>query len=257
MINNKTKLYLSCSSKPGNFGATLYNRLFEKNNMNAVYIPRYCIQEKELIESIKLLKCSGCSISMPLKNKVIPYLDELSGDAEQSQSVNTIVNKEGYLVGYNTDIFGAQKVLENHEAKDVVIYGSGSVVDSLLIALKSLSVKSISIYSRNLIKAAEKCLQHDVNLVKKKDDLLKEYDLLINATPANFDGDLKFIADRSNSVFDLVVSTEDTGIIKSAKSQEKEFFSGINMAKHQFQKQFEVYTGLVVNLVDIENIIKG
>jgi len=254
-ISNKTKLYLSCSAKPGNFGATLYNRLFDHYGINALYIPRYCIKAKELIEAVRLLNCDGCSVSMPLKNQVIPYLDELSDFARRAQSVNTIVNQDGRLIGHNTDIFGAIKTLEKTKLNNVIIYGAGSVVDSLLIALNELGITEISIFSRNPEKALAKYKHRNTKVIKNLDEAKSNYDLLINATPAPFDGNLTAILDRVATVFDLLVSPNDTDLITAAKKAKKETITGNVMSKYQFQKQFECYTSLVPHIEDISTIL--
>ena len=252
LISNKTSLYLSCSSKPGNFGATLYNYFFEKYSINSIYLPRSCDSPKEMIESIKTLNCLGCSVSMPLKNKVIPYLDDLSNNAKISQSVNTVVNKNGFTTGHNTDIYGVTKTLESTKVKQVIIYGSGSVVDSIVVALKSLKIYSISIISRNPIMALEKSKFHNIKLIRDVKSISTGYDLLINATPAKYDGDLKVVFNHANMIFDLVVSPIDTEIISAAKESGKSFFTGIEMTKYQFQKQFLIYTGIELKTKEID-----
>jgi len=251
IINNKTSIYLSCSSRPGNFGATLYNFFFEKYNINSIYIPRFCDNPKEMVSSIKTLNFRGCSVSMPLKNKVIPYLDELSNNAKISQSVNTIVNADGNTIGHNTDIYGVYKVLEQENVKKVIIYGSGSVVDSIVVALKSLNIDQISIFSRNVLAASEKSKFHNVSLLENLDSISSNYDLLINATPAKYHGELEILFNHANMIFDLVVSPLDSEIIIAAKDSGKGFFSGIEMTKYQFQKQFSLYTGLELQMKEV------
>tara|TARA_B100000787_G_scaffold169616_1_gene161376 strand:- start:512 stop:1297 length:786 start_codon:yes stop_codon:yes gene_type:complete len=255
IINNKTSLYLSCSSSPGNFGATLYNYFFEKKNINSIYLPRFCDHPEEMVASIKAFNCMGCSVSMPLKNKVIPFLDELSEDAKLSQSVNTIVNQDGWTVGHNTDIYGVTKVLQDAAVKKVIIYGSGSVVDSIIISLKSMNVDSISIYSRNALMAAQKSRLHNVKFLDSIRSISPNYDLLINATPAKYEGDLNILSNSVNMIFDLVVSSSETNIINAAKNLGKPFFTGISMTKYQFQKQFLIYTGIEIPISEIDNAI--
>ena len=252
LINNKTSLFLSCSSNPGNFGATLYNYFFEKYNINSIYLPRHCESPDEMVASIKTLNCLGCSVSMPLKNLVIPFLDDLSDEAKISQSVNTIVNSNGNTCGYNTDIYGVKKVLEKTKVKKVVIYGSGSVVDSIVVALKSINVDFISILSRNALMASEKSKFHNINLIENIRSISTSYDLLINATPSKYVGDLKGLFNHASMIFDLVVSPIETEIISAAKDSGKSFFTGIEMTKYQFQKQFLIYTGVDIEMKEID-----
>jgi shikimate dehydrogenase len=189
---------------------------------------------------------------MPLKNKVIPYLDKLSDNAKKTQSVNTIINKEGFTTGHNTDIYGVTKVLESVKVSKVIIYGSGSVVDSIIVALKSLKIDSISIFSRNTLVAFEKSKLYSINLLKNIDSISSTYDLLLNATPAKYEGDLKNLCSNANIIFDLAVSPKDTDIIVAAKDSGKVFFTGIEMTKYQFQKQFYIYTGIEIEMDEID-----
>lgn len=257
IINNKTALYLSCSSAPGNFGASLYNYFFKKYNINAIYLPRYSISPQEIIYSLKSLNCSGCSISMPLKNSIIPFLDDLSDEANESKSVNTITNINGIFKGHNTDIYGAQKALEDFKLLgDVAVYGSGSVVSSIILALKKMNVKNISIISRNTARGEEKSKAYNVNYLNNIDSLSKSYELLINATPAKFNSNLKKLIDHSSKVFDLVVSPNETEIIKYAKEVSKVTIPGIKMTKYQFQQQFFIYTNIKINMIEIDRVIE-
>ena len=109
-INSKTELYLTASSKPSNFGVTIYNELFDKYNLNKLYLARAIVDPKALIDIIKFLDVKGCSVSMPLKSEVILLLDEVDEVAKKLNSVNTIINENGKLSGFNTDYFGFARV---------------------------------------------------------------------------------------------------------------------------------------------------
>lgn len=250
-ITQDTKLYISCSSRPGNFGATVYNFLFDKYKINALYLPRFCVNPRELISAIKLLNCSGCSISMPLKNSILPYLDSLSSSAEFTGSVNTIVNDDGKLVGHNTDISGVKNVLRLHSIESAVIYGSGSVVDSISVALRSLNINKVSIYSRNFNEARLKAKKHNLSLIEDIHKIPDEFDILINATPVDFDSSIEELYRRSKSVFDLSVQPCKSHLMRLCDVNGKLGIGGIEMAKFQLQFQFALYTGVKPTLEEI------
>ena len=100
---------------------------------------------------------NGCNITVPFKKAVIPFLDKLSSEAEQTQSVNTISLHNGKLIGHNTDIRGFQKAINNlnYDVKDkkILILGAGGVVPSIIFALNKMEVSKITVSNRTFKKA--------------------------------------------------------------------------------------------------------
>ena len=119
----------------------LHNSWLKQNNINAKYdkIKLEVDEIESLINKIKQKKIAGCNVTVPFKKKVIPYLDKLSKEAEQTQSVNTITFDGNDLVGHNTDIFGFTKAIESLDFamknKNILILRWG-VVPSIILATK-------------------------------------------------------------------------------------------------------------------------
>ena len=121
---------------------TLHNYWFNKYKVEASYslLP---ITEENLINVVKKIKeheLSGINITLPYKNKIIPFVDRLINDARHTNSVNTIyLDENNYLVGDNTDVFGIQsaylKKIENIEEKKTLIIGAGGVSPSIIFSL--------------------------------------------------------------------------------------------------------------------------
>ena len=137
----------------------LQNYWLKQNNINAVY-DKIKLEEKEIegiIQDIKKQKISGCNVTVPFKKKVIPFLDKLSIQAEQTQSVNTIIFENGNLIGHNTDIFGFDKAIKslnfNMKGKKILILGAGGVVPSIVFAIRKMGVSEIIISNRTKQKA--------------------------------------------------------------------------------------------------------
>ena len=104
----------------------LHNLWLEQNNINAVY-EKIKLEENEIenfILKIKNQEVNGCNVTVPFKKTVIPFLDKLSPEAEQTRSVNTICFNDGELVGHNTDIAGFHKAINklNYRVKDKKIF---------------------------------------------------------------------------------------------------------------------------------------
>ena len=129
------------------------NQWIKENNIDAVYdkIKLNTNQIKNFIQNIKNQEIAGCNVTIPFKNIVIPFTDNLTLEAKQTQSVNTIVFDNGKLVGHNTDIAGFYKAIKslnfNVEGKTVLILGAGGVVSSIILALKKLNGKKHSLIS--------------------------------------------------------------------------------------------------------------
>ena len=112
----------------------LHNYWIKNNNIDAIYEKQKLNEEQleQFILQVKDNKIDGINVTVPFKKTVIPYLDELSSEAQSTQSVNTIYKKDNKVVGHNTDIFGFKTSIEkigyNLNNKEVLILGAGGVV---------------------------------------------------------------------------------------------------------------------------------
>lgn len=254
MINKETQLFISAAKSPGNFGAIIYNKLFKIYNINAIYLPRKITDEINLIETIKVLDIRGCSVTMPFKSKVIEYMDVLDEIALKTNSVNTIVNKDSKLYGYNADYYGAFDILSKLNLRSVLIYGSGSVTNSIILALKNSFCNDITIIARDVNKAKE--ISEKYNL-KCSLEYNKIYDILINTTPASIEKEHEMYSFLPcvSVVFDLVVSPKQTELILRSRKYGISVIDGVEMSKFQIKKQFEIYTGIVCDISLINKIV--
>jgi shikimate 5-dehydrogenase len=107
-INKNTKIYGSFSSNPGNNGCIFFNTKFKKNNINAIYKSFYSDNIKETIQATKHLGFSGFALSMPLKIKVLEFLDWYDPSVLEIGACNTVLVKNNKLYGYNTDWIGVK-----------------------------------------------------------------------------------------------------------------------------------------------------
>ena len=165
----------------------LHNYWLKQNNINAIY-DKIKLEKKEIenfVKDIKKQKIAGCNVTVPFKKTVIPFLDKLSPEAEQTQSVNTIILSNDNLVGYNTDIFGFDKAIKNlnfdMQGKKILILGAGGVVPSIIFALNKMNVSKIIISNRTKEKAEDlKSQFHNLEVLDWGD--INDFDVIINAT---------------------------------------------------------------------------
>ena len=204
----------------------LHNYWLKQNKIQAKYdkIKLESNEIKKFIENIKNQKIVGCNVTVPFKKVVIEYLDELSFEAEQTQSVNTIVFDNGKLIGHNTDIIGFDRAIRSLDFdmknKKVFILGAGGVVPSIIFALKKMEVSEIKISNRTLDKAKNLTFLFDnLNVVKWGD--LPEFDVIINATSLGLNNEninLDFGKLGSNKLFyDVIYNPLQTKFLNEGK----------------------------------------
>ena len=112
--NKDTQLCMSLSGRPGNFGLRFHNHLYEPLGLNFYY---KAFSSKDLtgaVGGIRALGIRGCGVSMPFKEACIALLDELDPSAAAIDSVNTLVNTQGHLKGFNTDYLAVRQLIHQH-----------------------------------------------------------------------------------------------------------------------------------------------
>ena len=137
----------------------LHSYWFKKNNIDAIYDKKQIEKHniKKIISEVRSGKISGINVTVPFKQEVIPFIDELSSEAKKSHSVNTIFKENNKILGHNTDISGFELPIrkKGYDIKDkkVFILGAGGVVPSIILALKKMEVAKIFLSNRTKKKA--------------------------------------------------------------------------------------------------------
>ena len=172
----------------------LHNYWFKKNNINAVYEKKQIEEQniKEIISEMRNGKIDGINITVPFKKLIIPFVDELSSEAEESQSVNTIFKENNKVLGHNTDISGFELAIRkkgyNIKDKKVFILGAGGVVPSIILALRKMGAAKIILSNRTQSKA-EKIKKTFSNLEIVNWGDVPEFNIIINATSLGLNKD--------------------------------------------------------------------
>ena len=243
----------------------IHNSAFEKTQVNGAYVA-WEIPESDLaetVENIRRYDMFGINLSMPYKEKVIPFLDELSPAAQLIGAVNTVVNRDGRLIGHNTDGFGFFASLKNFNPKDVriTILGAGGAAKSIVTQAVLDGAKKVSIYVRpqSLDKAKESFRTlldqtacrlefHDLTDADHFQEELSQTDLLVNATSVGMDGeslpiptDIRF--PKGLLVADIIYQPFETPFLALARKQGVEVVNGLGMLLYQAAGAFKLWTG--------------
>lgn len=253
MINKNTQLCMSLAGRPGNFGTTFHNYLYEKLGLNFIYKAFTTQDIEHAVKGVRALGIRGCAVSMPFKESCIPFLDELSASAQAIESVNTIVNDNGYLKAYNTDYIAIAALIEKYglnNQSSVIVQGSGGMAKAVVAAFKNAGFRNLKVFARNAKTGNYLATLYGYEYI---DNLTaQQADILVNVTPIGMAGgaeanDLAFPAtliEQSQTVFDVVALPADTPLIKQAESLGKQTISGAEVIVLQAVEQFVLYTGV-------------
>ncbi len=232
----------------------LHNYWIKKNNINAIYEKQKLDQQdiENLILKVKEKKIRGINVTVPFKKTVIQFLDQLSPEAEKTQSVNTIHMDNNRIIGHNTDIYGFELGIRNSafvvKDKKVLILGAGGVVPSIIFALNKMQVSEIIISNRTKNKAEK--LKNMFEYIKIVNwGYVPEFDLIINATSIglkeNDEITLDFSKVGQNKLFyDVIYNPEETNFLKTGKRLGNKTENGKLMFVYQASAAFDLWHGV-------------
>ena len=241
----------------------MHNASFQDLKLDFVYIP-FRVKQNELREAIlgaRSLDVHGLNVTMPHKNVVIKYLDEIDPTARSIGAVNTILNDKGRLIGYNTDGAGALKALKENtvglDVKKLLLLGAGGAGKAIAF-YAAQEVEELKILNRTTQKAKELAEVLRKKFRKKIDgnqlstkiikEELKDANILINATSVGMHPDVdRSLVDPSwlrpeLCVMDIVYNPIETKLAKDARLTGANVVSGIEMLVYQGATSFEIWT---------------
>ena len=183
---------------------------------------------KNVPDFMKTFGIIGVSVTAPHKIEIMKFLDGIDEEAEKIVAVNTLINKNGKIVGYNTDVIAISELLENYRGKKVAILGEGGMAKAMAYAARDFKIFS-----------------------RKSDNFdsseIMDFDIIMNATPVGMNSDespvqAKFLR-KGQIVFDAVYSSEETRLIREAKKAGAETVNGKEILLRQGMLQFKLFTG--------------
>ena len=256
----------------------IHNRAFEATNTNGVYLA-WEVEGTDLAETvanIRRYQMFGINLSMPYKEQVIPYLDQLSEEARLIGAVNTVVNRDGTLIGYNTDGKGFFKSLPSFKisGKRMVLLGAGGAAKAILAQAILDGVSQVSVFVRS--GSIEKTrpylekLQNETGFkvdlfaledVQELQDNITQADLLVNATSVGMDGvslpiPTSVLLPEKLLVTDVIYQPFETPFLKWASNQGNQAINGLGMLLYQAAEAFQLWTGKEMPTDQIWELLK-
>ena len=238
----------------------LHNYWIKKNNINAIYEKKQVNESdiESVISEIKNKKINGINVTVPFKKSVIPFMDELSAEATESKSVNTVYFQNGKVVGHNTDISGFELGIKysKYDIKNKIVFilGAGGVVSSIIVALKKMGAAKIIVSNRTKSKAEDLIFFFsELEIIDWGET--PNFDMIINATSIglkNEDGiKLDFAGAGPNKFFyDVIYNPKETIFLKRAKLFGNRTENGKMMFIYQAHQSFTIWHKLMPDIDD-------
>jgi shikimate dehydrogenase len=242
----------------------MHNAAFPKLDIDSAYLP-FLVQKgklKQAISALKLTGISGFNVTVPFKTECMKYLDNIDPLAKAIGAVNTVVNKKGRLIGYNTDCTGFLRSLEEDlnfiaKQKAIFIIGAGGAARAIAFGLAKNRAKSIAVYdimpsrARSLISDVKKsfpAVNMIMPLAKDIRYIMQGSHLLVNCTPIGMQAKDPLpvpsgLLHKGLKVYDIVYTPLKTKLVKTAQRKSIKAVSGINMLLYQGVLAFELWTG--------------
>ncbi|PTD94702.1 shikimate dehydrogenase [archaeon SCG-AAA382B04] len=235
----------------------MHNVAMEELGVDGVYVKKQVEREElgDVLKGARLFGFSGLNVTIPYKESVLGFCDELGKEAELARAVNTLDFCSDGVFGYNTDVFGArQSVLEEMKisGSKMTLVGAGGGARACCVAFKE--AKQIDVVNRTkqnaceLVNDLERDVRADLNALglEKLEDSLVDSDLLVNATSVGLESPQKSVVDKTFLhkdlvVFDLVYRPPLTKLLRDAEEVGCEVISGVEMLVKQGAKSFKIW----------------
>ncbi len=260
----KTELYcvfgnpVSHSKSP-----IIHNALFKQNKINAIYLAFNINDIKVGVQAVRELNIKGVSVTIPFKEKIIAFLDDIDSRAKEIGAVNTIVNQNGKLKGYNTDWAGSVKPLKKYNVKNkkVGLIGAGGSAHAVAYGIKK-SFGKLTIINRTRKNGEKLASLFNADFILMDRVNNENFDILINTTPLGMSPDIKstpFLKQYLNKdtiVMDIVYNPVETQLIKDARNIGCKTIDGISMFINQGALQFQLWTDIEPSIEFMRSVLE-
>ena len=230
----------------------MHNTAFEVIGINAVYLAFETRNIEGCVKGMRSLGIKGMSVTLPFKSEVLPYLDDVDEMAKKIGAVNTIVNNNGRLIGYNTDALGALKALQDVvdiPEMNCLLIGAGGAARATGFILKEEGAH-LTIANRSPEHGIELATYLQSNFVLLKDIRCMDEDILIQTTPVGMNPHKdqclipEHLLKESMVVMDIIYNPPETRLVKIARKRGCRTINGLSMFIYQGAEQFRLWTGI-------------
>ena len=238
----------------------LHNHWIKQNGLDAIYEKKKLnnVDLEDLITNLKEGNINGVNVTIPFKNAIIPYLDELSSEAKKTLSANTIYLKDKKVIGHNTDVEGFENAIKkikfDFNNKKIFILGAGGVVPSIIYASIKMGSSEIMISNRTEKNAAKiKNIFNNIKVIKWGE--IPDFDVIINATSLGLNKDDKINLDftrvgKNKLFYDVIYNPSETNFLKLGKNLGNRCENGKLMFIYQAFSAFKLWNSIEPEIND-------
>lgn len=225
------------------FSQPFFTEFFRENGIDAVY-ENFELKDKSEILSLLQENLSGVSVTIPYKEEIIPFLEELSPEAATIGAVNCVAFKEGKTIGHNTDAYGFHQSIKpflTNKHERAIIFGTGGASKAVVYVLKQIGIDCIFI-SRNP-DGENQFSYADIN-----EHMLNACKLIVNCTPVGMYPDSGACIDLpfqyltpDHLVVDLIYNPVKTQLLQRSEAQGAQILNGETMLKQQALMAWKIW----------------
>ena len=237
---------------------TIHNAAYRELGLECTYIA-YKIPKDQLdveIDSLKKIKISGFNVTIPHKINMLEFLDEMDENCRIIGATNTVINEDGYLKGYNTDMDGFLEPIKNRNItikdSNVLLLGSGGAARAIIAGMAKEKAKEVTIINRTKEHATELKefsinigLDAEVKSITEMNDLHTDYNFIINSSSLGLKNEFNIvppeIINEETIVYDIVYKPVNTELIKESKKKNAQIIYGYEMLLSQAVRSFEIW----------------
>ncbi|ACL75043.1 shikimate dehydrogenase [Ruminiclostridium cellulolyticum] len=281
VVNGKTQLYGVLGNPVQHTKSPfIHNTLFKEFEINAIYLPIHVDKGKleQVMDGFRAIKFSGFNVTVPFKKDIINHLDEVSAEGKLMGAINTVINKDGRFIGYNTDAEGFVRDFSDgfettFKGKRVMLLGAGGTSRAIAVRLASEGIEHLTIVNRT--EANAQSISNLVNsnfgdivstILPEKEILDRELEnnhIIVNTTPAGMSTyldstpfDLDFNFNGTQLVYDVLYVPKKTRFLEQAEKTGCKIRNGFGMLINQGVSAFEIWTGMQVGREQTNKLLK-
>ena len=242
----------------------MHNTAFRRENVNAVMLPLKVKTLNDLLTLTRELPLSGVAVTMPLKQEVLPHLENMDPLTGRIGACNTLrTGADGNLYGFNTDVAGVVRPLERRlrlKGARVLVLGAGGAARAAVFGLVEQGAE-VFIVNRTHETAVALARKAKAKALRRELLLKNQFDVLINTTPCGMTGAAQALPIEEKElnarlVFDMVYTPIETPLLKLARARGLAVISGFEMFVQQGARQFEIWTGKPAPEADMMRVVE-
>ena len=237
---------------------TIHNAAFRELGLECTYIA-YRISKDDLgveIDSLKKIKISGFNVTIPHKISMLKFLDEMDDNCKTIGATNTILNENGHLKGYNTDMDGFLEPIKKRnmiiQNSNVLLLGAGGAARAIIAGMSKEKARNVTIVNRTIEHSLELKkfsqslgLDAEVKTIEEMNEFNADYNFIINSSSIGLKNETNIIPTKiineETVVYDIVYKPVNTELIKESKKKNAPIIYGYEMLLSQAVRSFEIW----------------